>query len=286
MLNIIAPSPFLKWAGGKQSLARQLVGLFPKNFARYYEPFLGGGSVLFELAPNGATVGDRNQWLVDTYQAIRDDWQQVAKHLENMPNTKEYYLSIREKKQADLSNHERAANFIYLNKTCFRGLFRVNRSGKFNVPYGEYDRRYFDPDVLAAVAHFLQGVTLRCDDFEGVLEDVQSGDFVYLDPPYYKFGGYSDFNRYTDTQFREADHYRLADTCSHLDKVGVKWLMSNSDTEFVRNLYSGFMISSIENRREINLNSSSRKINELVISNYEIGDAKGASEGILSLAFA
>ena len=129
---------------------------------------------------------------------------------------------------------QRTAHLIYLNKTCFRGLFRVNRHGQFNVPYGQYDRRYYDPDNLSAVAAALAGVEIRRCDFELCLSDVTAGDFVYMDPPYYKLGGYSDFNRYTKDQFRQNDHFRLAALCRELDLRGVRWAVSNSDTDFVR----------------------------------------------------
>jgi DNA adenine methylase len=261
-------SPILKWAGGKQGIAARLVELFPSNFDRYFEPFVGGGSVLFTLRPRKAVASDANGWLIDTYEAIREDQAQVARILDGLENTKEEYMRLRRILPEALPPFRRAAHLVYLNKTGFRGLFRVNRLGQFNVPYGRYDRRYYDPSNLRAVAEALKSVEIRRGDFELCLHDVTYRDFVYLDPPYYKLGGYSDFNRYTKNQFRENDHLRLAAFCRELDLRGVRWAVSNSDTDFVRELFEGYHATAIGNRREINLNSKDRAITELLITNY------------------
>jgi DNA adenine methylase len=260
--------PVLKWAGGKQGIAGHLVKFFPPAFDRYFEPFVGGGSVLFALQPRKAVISDANKWLLDTYEALRADPVQVMEVLDGLVNTREEYMRIRKVHPTALSLFQRAAHLIYLNKTCFRGLFRVNRWGRFNVPYGQYDRRYYDPDNLRAVAEVLKPVAIRRGDFEWCLYDVTPRDFVYMDPPYFKLGGYSDFNRYTKDQFRENDHFRLAACCRELDLRGVRWAVSNSDTDFVRKLFDGYRIVTIDNRREINLNSQDRDITELLITNY------------------
>ncbi len=260
--------PFVKWAGGKQGLASRLSAYFPRGYRRFYEPFLGGGSVLFTVCPKEAIVSDLNDWLVDAYHAIRDDWQQVAAILDTFPNTREDYLRLRGVDPASLDLFVRAALFIYLNKTCFRGLFRVNQKGRFNVPYGEYQRAYYDAANLSCVSAVLKRVEFRVGGFECSLHDVSPGDFVYLDPPYYKLGGYSDFNRYTKGQFREQDHIRLAAFCRDLHQRDVTWAMSNSDTPFVRRLYSGFHVQELVNRREINLRSQERNVTELLVTNY------------------
>ena len=260
--------PVLKWAGGKQALADRLIRSFPDEFSRYYEPFVGGASVLLTLQPAKAVIGDLNDWLLDTYVAIRTDHDNVAKHLDRMINTREEFERIRAIQPGTLDLVQRAAHLIYLNKTCFRGLFRVNRKGQFNVPYGAYDRRYYDPENLGAVANCLHEVEIRYTDFELCLADATAADFVYLDPPYYKQGGYSDFDRYTRWKFRENDQIRLAAVCRELDDRGVRWAVSNSDTPFVRALFEGFAIQPVANRREINLNSRDRDIDELLITNY------------------
>lgn len=257
----------MKWVGGKQALAARLIEHFPATFSRYYEPFIGGGAVFFELAPAHAVLADGNTWLVDTYEALRDDWSAVARLLDGMVNTREEYLRVRAIDPETLTPTERAAHFIYLNKTCFRGLFRVNQKGRFNVPYGAYERRYYDANDLRDAAVALRAVELRRGDFELSLDGVSAGDFVYFDPPYYKLGGYSDFNRYTSDQFREGDHLRLAALCRELDARGVRWALFNSDTAFVRTLYAGFRVIAVEARREINLKSGRRDVREVLITN-------------------
>lgn len=260
--------PILKWAGGKQGIADAIVEHFPETYAKYYEPFVGGASVMLTLQPTRAVIGDRNDWLLDTYAAVRDDWRRIALILDGMRNTAEDFARYRAIRPESLDPFRRAAHLIYLNKTCFRGLYRVNKKGQFNVPYGAYDRRYFDPANLEAFARFLQGVEIRRGDFELALDGCDERDFAYLDPPYYKFGGYSDFNRYTPDQFRAPDHLRLAAVCNELTERGVRWALSNSDTPFVRWLFGGYTQLKIANRREINLNSSNRDIGELLILNY------------------
>lgn len=267
-MKTIECKPFLKWAGGKQAIADSIIQAFPCKFGRYFEPFVGGGSILLARAPDDAVIGDCNGWLIDTYLAVRDDWGRVARILDRLPNTRDDYLRIRKETHSNQGVWTRAAYFIYLNKTCFRGLFRVNQKNQFNVPYGDYQRRYYDPDNLAAVSELLSSVEIRKGDYELTLHDVVRGDFVYFDPPYYKLGGYSDFNRYTADQFRESDHIRLAAVCRELDARGVKWLVSNSNTGFVRALFDGFSITEIEARREINLTSKNRSVVELLVSNY------------------
>jgi DNA adenine methylase len=260
--------PFVKWAGGKQALSDLIVERFPAGYETYFEPFLGGGSVLLTAGPNRAVVSDLNEWLISTYFAIRDDWRKVAAILDSLPNTKEDFLRIREASGTEKRRWHRAAFFIYLNKTCFRGLYRVNRQNQFNVPYGAYERRYYDPENLEAVAASLQTVEFRVGDFELAIDGIKPGDFVYFDPPYYKLGGFSDFNRYTANQFREPEQLRLAALCRELDNRGIRWLLSNSDTKFVRSLFNGFRISEISSRRDINLHSHKRDVVELIVSNY------------------
>lgn len=212
-------------------------------------------------------LGDGNAWLIDTWEALRDDWRAVARELDTMVNTRDEFLRHRALAPDTLSPVARAALFIYLNKTCFRGLFRVNREGRFNVPWGAYDRRYYDADELRDAAAALHGVEFRRGDFELNLDGVGAGDFVYFDPPYYKLGGYSDFNRYTSAQFRDGDQLRLAALCRELDARGVRWALSNSDTDFVRRLYAGYRMVHVDARREINLKSAQRDVRELLVTN-------------------
>lgn len=260
--------PFIKWAGGKQALLTQILPHFPKSFDRYFEPFIGGGAVFFSIKHPKAKINDENEWLIDTYTAVRDNYLGVAKELDKLPNTKEDFLKIRAINPFSVSLEKRAAYFIYLNKTCFRGLFRVNKKGQFNVPYGEYQRRYYSIENLSAASHALQGVEFSVGDFEKSLYGIKSDDFVYFDPPYFKLGGYSDFNRYTAGQFREPEHLRLASLCNELDAQGIKWAVSNSDTPFIREIFKGYRLEQIKARREINLKPQDRNISELLILNY------------------
>lgn len=260
--------PILKWAGGKQIIARTLAQFFPKIYRRYYDPFVGGCSVALESGSREGLLNDQNAWLIDTYRAIRDNWRRVAEILDTMQNTEEEFYRVRHVNPQTVDEFTRAAMLIYLNKTCFRGLFRVNKLNHFNVPYGKYDRRYYDPVNLAAFAEFIGNYELRVGDFELALADAGPEDFVYLDPPYHRIGGYSDFNRYTSGQFKEIDHLRLRNVCVELDGRGIRWLQSNSGTKYIRELYTDFHVSEITNRREINLNSASRAITELVIKNF------------------
>lgn len=262
--------PFLKWAGGKQALAERLIRFFPGDFRRYYEPFIGGGSVLLALQPAYGVVGDLNDWLLDTYEAIRQDHVKVAGLLDGLINTREEYERIRAIQPHTLDLFQRAAHLIYLNKTCFRGLFRVNKKGHFNVPYGAYERRYYHLENLESVASCLHHVEIRRADFELSLADVTPEDFIYMDPPYYKQGGFSDFDRYTKWKFKEADHVRLAAACRELDDRDIRWAVSNSDTPFIRHLFEGYEMIPIAARREINLSSQDRDINELLIVNYSV----------------
>lgn len=268
MLTKMRARPFVKWAGGKQSLAPTIAELFPAAFGRYFEPFLGGGSLFLHVGPGNAVLSDSNRWLIDTFTVVRESPGKLAKALERLVNSAAEFHRIRQLDPYSLPLLERAAHFIYLNKTCFRGLFRVNRAGKFNVPYGNYQRRYFDLGELESAAQLLTRAELFCEDFEVCLRRVQRDDFVYLDPPYYKVGGYSDFNRYTADQFRESDHHRLARTCRELDRAGVAWAVSNSNTPLVRRLFKGYRLRKIPARREINLTAANRDITELLITNY------------------
>ncbi|QEY31250.1 Dam family site-specific DNA-(adenine-N6)-methyltransferase [Synechococcus sp. RSCCF101] len=266
------PRPIVKWAGGKQAIAHSIVSCFPSISGTYYEPFLGGASVFMRLRPARAVLNDSNSWLIDTYIAVRENWRAVAAILHELPNTRADYLRIRLESRTCTSPWRRAAYFVYLNKTCFRGLYRVNRQNHFNVPYGAYNRRYFDENNLALVSDSLRSAQLRSTDFECSLAGARPGDVVYFDPPYYKLGGYSDFNRYTSAQFREPDHERLAALCRKLDAMNIRWFVSNSDTDYVRRLFAGYSIRSIANRRDINLVSRRRGVRELLISNDRLDD--------------
>ncbi len=270
------PRPFLKWAGGKTQLTDALLERMPVSFNTYHEPFGGSGALFFRLYREGkinrAILSDINAELIDTYTAIRDRVGEVIQLLSEYPHNEGFYYSLREKDPWSLSLAERAARMIYLNKTGYNGLYRVNREGKFNVPFGRYKApKYLDRDNLLAVSRALQNVELLCISFETVLDRARSGDWVYFDPPYVPRSQTSNFTSYYADGFGLSDQERLRDTCVELSKRGVYLMLSNSDTVIVRTLYAlpHFAIDEVFAHRAINCNGAKRgKITELVITNY------------------
>jgi len=259
---------FIKWAGGKTRYAAQLVAGAPPFTGRYWEPFMGSAAVFFELRPAKAVLSDANPELVACFRAVAADPEGVMAHLDALPNTAERFDLMRRQDPADLDDVARAARVIYLNKTAFRGLWRVNRRGGFNAPYGAYDRPYYRRATLLAAARALDGVELRLCDFADPLREAMAGDWVFLDPPYLPEGGFSDFKRYTAGQFHEADHERLAAEMRAASERGVLLTMTNSDTEATRRIYTGFTARRMATRRDINLRASARASADLVLQNY------------------
>lgn len=270
----IKVAPLVKWAGGKRSVLPALLALAPPRFRVYYEPFLGGAAFFLALAPASAVIGDANPELVAMYQAIRDYPHEVMAALDRMqPSVLDAasYYAIRSQDPDSLPPAERAARFIYLNKTCYNGLYRVNRKGQFNVPFGRYLQPppLYERTNLERVALLLQRSELRCGDFEEMLEDAGADDFVYLDPPYVPLSKTANFTAYTSGAFTEADQRRLAAVVHRLTDRGGRVLLSNSDTPLVRDLYAGYDIREVYVPRNINSNAQGRrKIAELAIRNY------------------
>jgi DNA adenine methylase len=262
--------PFLKWAGGKGQLIQQYLPYFPKRFDTYYEPFLGGGAIFFYLRPEQAVLADLNPELVNVYCCIRDRVEAVLSLLEHhqRQHCREYYYQMRS--SPGTTAVERAARLIYLNKTCFNGLYRENSKGQFNVPMGRYKSpKICHPDLLYAVADTLQGIKIRTQSFDTVLETATCRDFVYFDPPYHPISPTSRFTSYSRYSFHAADQIRLRDTFAALADRGVKVMLSNSDCPFVRELYQGFKIHTIYAGRSINSNAQRRgKIAEVLITSY------------------
>jgi len=268
------PRPFVKWAGGKTSLLPILMMYIPNSFRRYFEPFLGGGALFFALYREGlikeAILSDVNKELMDTYLAIRDRLNEVIDILNSYPHDRDFYYMLRSKDPSTLSLPERAARFIYLNKTAYNGLYRVNRKGQFNVPFGRYKNpNYKDFENLRAVSEALKVADLRCTSFEFVLDFARSGDFIYFDPPYHPVSDTASFTQYTSDGFTQEHQKKLAEVFKELSKRGVYAMLSNSDTPFIRELYRGFRLIEIEAPRFINSNSRRRKgWRELLILNY------------------
>ena len=274
------PKPFVKWVGGKRQLLRQFreLGLYPPEDFNpitntYYEPFVGGGAVFFDLLPKNAKLSDLNNELVTTYNVIKNNVDELIQSMQKHIYDKEYYLGVRAKKVEDLSDVEVASRFIFLNRTGFNGLYRVNKSGQFNVPFGRYNNPVIcDEDNLRRVSDALQDVTITHQDYKNVLKTAKSGDFIYLDPPYYPINATSSFTSYTAEGFLEKEQTELRDTFVKLHEKGCFVMLSNSDTPFINELYSGIdgiIINKITAGRSINSKGSGRgKITEVLVTNY------------------
>ncbi|GGQ88126.1 MULTISPECIES: DNA adenine methylase [Streptomyces] len=274
---------FLKWAGGKTRYADQLVAMAPPYTGQYFEPFMGSAAVFFELGPARASLSDANGELVVCFQQVAEDPEKVMALLDEMPNNREFYNQIRARDLGGLSDVERAARVIYLNKTGFRGLWRVNRKGQFNVPYGEYDRPYYNRNTLLRASAALQNVKIMKRDFAEALSEAQAGDWVYLDPPYIPLGGWADFKRYTAEQFGgEEDQQRLAEAMRKASDRGVFVMMTNSDTPLAREIFADFKVIRMATRRDINLKSARRGSWDLVFTNYDLpAPSEDSAQGAL-----
>ena len=263
-------SPFLKWAGGKGQLLSQLTPLFPTTFGHYFEPFLGGGAVFFSLQPLSAVLSDISSELVNVYLVVRDSAEELIGQLSPHKNESEHYYRVRAQDPKTLSQLERAARLIFLNKTCYNGLYRVNRKGQFNVPFGRYaNPTICDERQLGAASRALHGAEITQGDFATMLQRARQNDFIYLDPPFHPLSQTASFTSYAQDGFDEDAQRRLAQTLRNLDARGCLWLLSNSDTPFIRELYQGFAIARLEARRAINSKGDRRgAVGELAIRNY------------------
>jgi len=266
-------SPFLKWAGGKSQLLEYMK--FPTRYAAYHEPFLGGGAVFFGLQARPAYLSDANEDLVNTYSVVKGNVEQLIPALREME--KEYsentYYEIRSQNPGSLDSVNRAARFIFLNKTCYNGLYRVNKDGEFNVPFGRYKKpNICDENVLRSASEVLQSTVVRTCDFREGLEKVRIGDFVYMDPPYVPVSTTSRFTEYTNRSFDWSDHQALARQAQRIgEEIGCYVLISNSFQQRVKQLYEdfGFIVRRVRANRTIASRPASRKrIDELLISNY------------------
>lgn len=266
----------LKWAGGKRSLLPSIMDKIPDNFNKYMEPFVGGGAMFFELRNRGlitsTILSDLNSDLISLYTIIRDRPGELIESIENMDykNNREDFNSARDEFNSDPTPVRKAALMMYLNRHCFNGLYRVNLSGKFNVPFGRYNNPNIPSnDQIMEVSGALKGVELRYSDFETVMREAQKGDFIYLDPPYQPISETSRFTSYSSGGFGDKEQRRLAKTFRDAAKAGVFLMLSNSNSPFIMELYSDFNISNILAARNINSNGKGRgKINEVLITNY------------------
>lgn len=266
--------PFIKWAGGKRQLLKELTASLPQ-FKDYHEPFIGGGALFFELYNKNllkhANLYDYNEELITTYKVVKENPLALIEELQNTvyKNNKATFYRIRSEIPTDIV--KRAARFIYLNHTSYNGLYRVNANGVFNVPFGNYKNpRFFEKDVIQADSKALQKAELYSGDFSAVLHHANPGDLVYFDPPYNPLSKTSSFTSYTSADFNSKDQERLANVVKSLDKRGCFVMLSNSSTELVRSLYEGYHFRTVYANRAINCKANGRgKIAELIITNWE-----------------
>ena len=276
------PKPFVKWVGGKRQLLKQfrLRDLYPpegfnSEKARYFEPFVGGGAVFFDLLPKKAFLSDLNSELVITYNVIKNDVEKLITSLKKQKYNKEYFLSVRLKNPEKLSDLQVATRFIFLNRTCFNGMYRVNSKGGFNVPFGKYENPLIsDEKNLRKVSMVLQDVEIKHQDYKQVLKKAKKGDFVYFDPPYHPVSKTAAFTSYTSQGFGEKEQLELRDTFLELHKRGCFVMLSNSDASFINKIYSeikkyGIKVNKVKAGRAINSRASGRgKILEVLVTNY------------------
>lgn len=274
-------APVVKWVGGKRQLLPEIKKYSPKKFNTYFEPFVGGGAVLFELQPKQAIVNDINKELINLYSVIQNNVDELIEKLSDTKkysNTSECYYKVREldrepKKYNKLTGVDRAARILYLNKTCYNGLYRVNSMGEFNSPFGSYKNpNIINSITLKAVSKYFNESNIKFlnGDFEKTVKTAKKGDFVYFDPPYAPISKTSNFTGYNENGFGENEQIRLKKLCDILDKKGVKFLLSNSDCDFIKKLYKDYNIVTIKAKRTINSNANNRgSISEVLIRNYE-----------------
>lgn len=270
-------APFMKWVGGKRQIISSIIELLPKNIGQYnyVEPFIGGGAVLFNLQPKKVIINDLNSELINVYTVIKNNLDTLIVDLKKHKNEADYFYQIRSldrnKNYAKLSDIEKASRIIYLNKTCYNGLYRVNNAGEFNAPFG----RYANPNIvneatLKAVHKYLNSIDIQImnTDYENVLQNLDKNVFVYLDPPYHPVSETS-FTGYIQGGWNIYDQIRLRDACNELHEKGIKFLLSNSATGFILDLYKDYNIEIIKANRFINSNSSKRgEVDEVLIRNY------------------
>ncbi len=273
--------PFVKWAGGKTQLLNKIHEFMPATYGRYYEPFVGGGALLFNVAPTNFTINDFNPELVQAYECFTDEenFEKLKECLDyhQRNHSEEHFYEVREMdKDPDflsLPIYERAARMIYLNKSCFNGLYRVNSHGFFNVPSGKKRQvNCYETDNLCEIANFFKESNFRIlnGDFEEAVKDAKEGDFVYFDPPYDTWENKNSFTSYAKNPFGKDEQKRLADVFKHLSEKGAYVMLSNHNTEYIRELYKDFHINVVEAKRMINSKADGRgNVEEVIITNYE-----------------
>lgn len=271
------PQPFLKWAGGKRQLLPVIRRYIPRQFKTYYEPFVGAGAVLFDLRPEQAVINDINGELINCYRVIKESPEALVKDVRKHRNEKAYFYSVRALDRNPnykvLSPVERASRLIYLNKSCYNGLFRVNSKGEFNTPFGKYKNpRYVQEEAILAISRYLNrnSVEIKNTGFDAAVETAAKGDFIYFDPPYDPVSETASFTSYSLSPFGREEQVHLKETADLLGRRGCKVMLSNSATEYIQELYKEYRTIRVPASRSINSVAGSRgKIDELLILNYE-----------------
>ena len=269
-VETILSKPILKWAGGKSQMLNTLLPRVPKSYNKYIEPFFGGGALFFALQPERAVVSDSNPELINLYRQVADNLNTVVHYLNMYENTSDMFYAVRSQDWLQLPPAEAAARTIFLNKTCFNGLYRVNRDGRFNVPFGKYSKpKICDVETLKAASDILKKATIVQGDYSLVLEQyAQSGDFIFLDPPYLPISESSDFKRYTKEQFYKDDHVELANLVTRLYEKGCYVILTNSNHPLVHELYANFKIEVIPTKRYISCNGKCRMGEDLIVTAF------------------
>jgi DNA adenine methylase len=270
--------PVLKWVGGKRQIIQQIMEQIPDDYGRYFEPFLGGGSVFLSIRPKSAVINDYNDELMNLYKIIKINPNGLVRVLSSLKNEKTEFYRIRNLDR-DINFHKsntdefRAARTVFLNKTCFNGLYRVNANGEFNVPFGNYKNpKIFDSESIFRLSDYLNKYNIKIlnTDYFDSLKFIRKNDFVYIDPPYDPVSASSSFTSYTEKGFTKEDQIKLKKTCDILNSKGVKFLLSNSATDFILDLYKDYNVTLIDVRRNIAASNMSRKVvKEVLVRNYE-----------------
>jgi DNA adenine methylase len=271
-------APIVKWVGGKRQLLPIIKDNLPEKFTTYYEPFVGGGAVLFGIQPEKAIINDINEELINLYSVVKNNVSDLLIDLKKHRNESNYFYEVRSWDRdpffyKNLTSIEKASRLLFLNKTCYNGLFRVNQLGQFNSPFGSYKNPVIlDYERLIAVSNYFQKakIEFKNTDFENSLKGIRKNAFVYFDPPYDPISSSSNFTGYSKGGFGKEEQVRLKKLCDKLDGKGVNFILSNSDTPFICDLYKDFKIIKVKAKRSINSDPTKRgTINEILVKNYE-----------------
>ncbi|MDR0511204.1 MAG: DNA adenine methylase [Rikenellaceae bacterium] len=272
-------SPFVKWAGGKRQLLDAIVALCPPDmrYHTYVEPFIGGGALFFHLQPDNAIINDLNSELINVYNMVKDNLTELVADLKKHKNESKYFYELRSlDRSADFASMDkvkRASRVLYLNKTCFNGLYRVNNAGEFNSPFGNYQNpNIVNEPVLKAVSLYLNAKNVRIlsTDYENILRDLDENAFVYIDPPYHPLSETANFTGYVQGGWSAADQIRLREACDDLTRRNIKFLLSNSASDFIRRQYENYSITTVKANRSVNADGEKRgEVDEVLIRNYE-----------------